>query len=98
MSWVFVRGWRRRRLRGAAARQARPGGFFARAELLAVPPADCLVIEDAVQGVEAAKRGGMRCVAVLTTNPPEKLSRADWIVPDLTHLNLDQLSALYPGG
>lgn len=75
-----------------------PAVFLRAAELLAVPPADCLVIEDAVQGVEAAKRGGMRCVAVLTTNPPEKLSRADWIVPDLTHLNLDQLRAFYPGG
>lgn len=61
-----------------------PAVFLRAAELLGVAPAECLVIEDAVPGVEAAKSGGMRCLAVLTTNPPEKLARADMIVKDLT--------------
>ncbi len=71
-----------------------PAVFLRAAAQLEVNPSTCLVIEDSVQGVEAAKQGGMRCVAVLTTNPPEKLSRADWIVPDLTRLTLEQLRAL----
>ena len=71
-----------------------PAVFQRAAELLGVNPADCLVIEDAVPGVEAAKRAGMRCVAVLTTNPAEKLQRADLIVPDLTHLTYEQLIEL----
>ena len=71
-----------------------PVVFLLAARQLGVEPADCLVIEDAVPGVEAAKRGGMRCVAVLTTNPPEALYKADLIVPDLTHLTLDRLTQL----
>lgn len=71
-----------------------PAVFLLAASSLGVAPADCLVIEDAVPGVEAAKRGGMRCVAVLTTNPPEALQQADLIVPDLTHLTLEMLADL----
>jgi beta-phosphoglucomutase family hydrolase len=71
-----------------------PAVFLLAARLLNAAPADCLVIEDSVQGVEAAKRAGMRCVAVLTTNPAELLQRADLVVPDLTHLTLEQLMEL----
>lgn len=71
-----------------------PAVFKRAAELLGVSPADCLVIEDAVPGVEAAKRAGMRCVAVLTTNPADKLQRADLIIPDLTHLTFEKLVGL----
>lgn len=71
-----------------------PAVFLLAAELLGVDPADCLVFEDAVQGVEAAKRAGMRCVAVLTTNPAEKLKHADLVLPDLTHLTLELLAGL----
>jgi len=41
-----------------------PDVFLAAARLLATDPADCVVIEDAGPGVEAARRAGMRCVAV----------------------------------
>jgi beta-phosphoglucomutase-like phosphatase (HAD superfamily) len=47
-----------------------------------------------VQGVEAAKRAGMHCVAVLTTNPAERLQQADLLLPDLTNLTLEQLAEL----
>ncbi|WP_413811458.1 HAD family hydrolase [Streptomyces sp. OE57] len=41
-----------------------PDVFLAAARLLAVDPGQCVVIEDAGPGVEAARRAGMRCVAV----------------------------------
>ena len=41
------------------------------------------MIEDAVAGVEAARRAGMKCVAVLTTNPADRLGQADVIVERL---------------
>ena len=41
-----------------------PDLFLSAAEALAVPPASCLVIEDSPNGVLAAQRAGMRCVAV----------------------------------
>lgn len=41
-----------------------PQVFLAAAARLAVPPDRCVVVEDAVAGVEAARRAGMRCVGV----------------------------------
>ncbi len=81
---------------GAAIRgKPDPAVFLLAAEMLDVPPQACLVIEDAIAGVEAAKRGGMKCIAVLTTNSAEKLSAADLIVHDLTKLSIDALLNLY---
>lgn len=41
-----------------------PEIFLAAAERLGAPPAACTVVEDAVPGIEAARRAGCRCVAV----------------------------------
>ncbi len=43
-----------------------PDMFLAAAERMKVEPADCIVFEDAPLGVEAARRAGMRAVALLT--------------------------------
>ncbi|MGX5734693.1 HAD family hydrolase [Bosea thiooxidans] len=43
-----------------------PDMFLAAAERMKVEPADCVVFEDAPNGVEAARRAGMRAVALLT--------------------------------
>jgi HAD superfamily hydrolase (TIGR01509 family) len=61
-----------------------PEGYLAAARELGVPPAACVVFEDAPAGVAAAKAAGMYCVAVATTHPPEDLAGADQVVPDLT--------------
>ena len=60
-----------------------PEGFLLAAERLGVKPAECVVIEDAQAGVEAAKRGGMRCVGVCHDRPRETLAKADLIVEGL---------------
>lgn len=41
-----------------------PQVFLAAARRLAIPPSQCVVVEDAVGGVEAARRAGMRCIGV----------------------------------
>lgn len=46
-----------------------PTVFLTTAAHLGIDPAACLVIEDAIAGVAAARRAGMRCLAVTTTNP-----------------------------
>src|SRR3954447_10251844 len=64
-----------------------PDGYLRALELLGGPdPADVLVFEDTEAGVAAAKEAGMRCLAVLGTLSPERLSQADEIVEriDLT--------------
>lgn len=41
-----------------------PEVFLRAAKMVSIPPADCLVVEDADAGLEAAKRGGMRSLGV----------------------------------
>ena len=60
-----------------------PEGFLLAAERLGVPRGECVVIEDAPMGVEAAKRGGMRCVGVVCGRPREALAKADLVVETL---------------
>ena len=43
---------------------------------LGLPPADCLVIEDAVSGVQAARAGGMDCVGIARLDDAEQLRAA----------------------
>eukprot|EP00268_Persea_americana_P050094 TRINITY_DN5423_c0_g1_i14.p1 TRINITY_DN5423_c0_g1~~TRINITY_DN5423_c0_g1_i14.p1 ORF type:complete len:1112 (-),score=203.72 TRINITY_DN5423_c0_g1_i14:364-3300(-) len=44
-----------------------PDIFIAASKSLNVPPSECLVIEDALAGVQAARAAQMRCIAVTTT-------------------------------
>lgn len=66
-----------------------PAVFLKTAGLIGVPPERCVVVEDAVAGVEAARRAGMKCVAVTTTNPAHALQGADIVVERLDALPLD---------
>lgn len=68
-----------------------PEVFLVAAERLGVPPADCLVLEDALAGVEAARRAGC---AVIGVGSPEVLGDADSIVPDLAAVDW---RTLFPG-
>ena len=63
-----------------------PQVFLLAAEGLALEPNRCIVIEDAVIGVDAAKRAGMRAVALTSTHPAESFPHADLVVDSLTEL------------
>ncbi|PPD57348.1 tRNA (adenosine(37)-N6)-threonylcarbamoyltransferase complex dimerization subunit type 1 TsaB [Dehalogenimonas etheniformans] len=71
-----------------------PEVFLKAAEKLGLSPKACLVIEDAVAGVEAAKRGGMAVVAVTNTHPREKLAAADLVLSSLEDVEPSQLLEL----
>ena len=73
-----------------------PATFMLAARRLNISPANCLVIEDARVGVEAARRGGMKCVAVCTTHPKEELAAADIVVDRLDQLIPQALNELFP--
>ncbi len=60
-----------------------PDVFLAAAERMKISPEDCIVVEDAPAGVEAARRAGMKCVGVLTTHDELK---ADWVFKTLEDL------------
>jgi beta-phosphoglucomutase len=69
--------------------------FQLAAKKLGVQPANCVVFEDAIAGVTAAKQGSMKCVAVTNSLPREKLKDADLIVDSLEEVNLDTLKGLF---
>lgn len=64
-----------------------PAIFLLAAQRLGIAPADCLVIEDAHVGIEAARRAGMPVLAVATTHPLAELGDADAAVQTLEGLN-----------
>lgn len=68
-----------------------PEAFLLAARRLAFPPAECLVVEDAVAGIVAANRAGMRSLGVGT---PEMLPNATTLVRDLSEITVDRLLAL----
>lgn len=72
-----------------------PAVFLRAGAALGAAPHECLVVEDGIVGVEAARRAGMRCVALTTTHPAEKLRAADAIVPDLMALDEEMVLALF---
>ena len=53
---------------------------------------ECLVVEDAVSGITAAKRAGCRCLAVATSFDWEMLSEADWICNSLENVPEEALN------
>ena len=65
-----------------------PDPFLTAARRLHLPPASCLVIEDSLAGVTAARAAGMRVVAVDRGRGAVGLDRADWIVANLDELSL----------
>jgi HAD superfamily hydrolase (TIGR01509 family) len=69
-----------------------PAIYLTAAARLGVAPEGCLAIEDAPNGVLAAKRAGMRCLAITNSVSREALAGADAIVESLT----DDLSAILP--
>lgn len=68
-----------------------PEVFARGAEEMKLPPSSCIVFEDAQAGIEAAIRGGMKCVGV---GDPELLGRADLVIPDLRKVSVKQLRNL----
>jgi len=72
-----------------------PAVFIKASRLLEIPVKDCIVIEDSIPGIEAARRANMHCIAVTTTNPPEALTRADIVVDSLELLKMYQVESLY---
>lgn len=70
-----------------------PEVFLVAARRLQLEPARCVVLEDAPQGVEAARRAGMAVLAITSSRPAEDLS-ADRVVESFAGLEPGQLEEL----
>lgn len=71
-----------------------PELFLIASERIGIPPGRCVVIEDAPNGVQAAKAAGCACIAVTNSTTAAKLVQADRVVDDLTQVRLQDISAL----
>jgi HAD superfamily hydrolase (TIGR01509 family) len=66
-----------------------PMVFLEAAKQLQAQPRQCVVVEDAVAGIMAARQAGMKCIAVSTTHPKSELVAADIVVDSLEELSLE---------
>lgn len=71
-----------------------PETFLKAAEKIALPAGRCVVVEDAVQGIEAGKAAGMSVVAVTATRKPADLAKADLVVDTLAELRAEDFVKL----
>lgn len=82
---------------GRDVRQGKPHPeiFLLAAEELGVPPAQCVVVEDAPAGVAAAKAGGMRALGIarLADDALLREAGADLVVTSLDEVAVDALAA-----
>jgi beta-phosphoglucomutase len=65
-----------------------PEVFSAGAKMLGVDNRKCVVIEDAIAGIDAAHNAGMKCIGI---GSAEILEKADKVFPDLTRVRLSDL-------
>jgi beta-phosphoglucomutase len=72
-----------------------PQVFLLAAERVGLPPARCVVIEDAPAGVAAAKGAGAKCIGLASMGrDPQTLARADWVVESLREVSPAHISQL----
>ncbi|HTX72494.1 MAG TPA: beta-phosphoglucomutase [Rectinemataceae bacterium] len=67
-----------------------PDVFLKAAELLALPPASCIVFEDAVAGIEGARAAGMKSVGI---GSPGRLGDANLVLPGFVGVSPGEILA-----
>jgi sugar-phosphatase len=65
-----------------------PEPYLKGAKLLGVAPADCLVIEDAPAGIQAALAGGMKVIGIASTYTADKLTAASAVVQRMGQISV----------
>ena len=71
-----------------------PEIYLTAAKALDLSPTRCVVVEDAVEGIKAAKAAGMKCIGVTNSFPAERLAEADYIVESAERIDLALLRTL----
>lgn len=73
-----------------------PEGYRLAASRIGIPPADCIVFEDSLQGLQAGRAAGGRVVGLTTTWPEEAVAPyADLTAGSLAELTPLRLAALF---
>jgi HAD superfamily hydrolase (TIGR01509 family) len=71
-----------------------PDIFLLAAKLLGVSPSECVVVEDAKNGVTAAKAAGMKAVGFCAGRVPQDLSQADIVTETMEDISVEDLKRL----
>lgn len=81
---------------GDEVKQGKPNPeiFLLAASKLETPPELCLVIEDAQNGVRAAKTARMKCIAITTSFTKDELQEADRVIDSFSGAPLDVIKNL----
>jgi beta-phosphoglucomutase len=61
-----------------------PEIYLLAAKRLHLNPEECLVVEDALSGMKAAKAAGCKCLAITSSFRAEEFDKADWVVNDMS--------------
>jgi beta-phosphoglucomutase-like phosphatase (HAD superfamily) len=60
-----------------------------------IPPQKCVVIEDSLSGIKAARKAGCKVIGITTTHSPKELVGTDVVVDHFHELSLTILEALF---
>ena len=71
-----------------------PDAYLAASSALDLSPEKCLVVEDSLLGIKGVKKAGMKCIAIASTHPRERLQGADLIVPAIDQLDIGTIKKL----
>lgn len=71
-----------------------PEIYLKTAKKIKARPSQCIVFEDSLSGIEAAKRAGMKVIAIATTHRKKEIKIADLVIDSFNDIKFDHLSAL----
>jgi len=71
-----------------------PEVFLTASARMGLKPQQCVVIEDAPVGLDAARRAGMECVGLIGAYPREALAAASMVVASFGELNAQRVARL----
>lgn len=71
-----------------------PEIYLKAAEQIGVTPERCVVIEDALLGIESGLAAGMKVIGIATTHRPEELTHTHLVVKDFTELSYEKVLSL----
>ncbi len=85
------------RISGADVTHGKPDPevFIRAANTLGLKPSQCIVVEDAPVGIQAAHAGGMKCICLRSPRSPKGIESADLIVDSLEEITIARLVELF---
>ena len=73
-----------------------PDVFLEAANKLNIKPEECVVIEDAGNGIDAAKNANMKTIGLITKyHSADELKHADLVIRDFSELNIEKIKKLF---